>query len=99
MGTLSTLSRLCLLVLTPVGVFMSAALEARPVQATVTFSDEFDRSGLGADWTWENHGGSSAYAVSGNLFNLVVTPNNDQWAGIDRGARILRAQRDGSWTI
>lgn len=99
MGTLSTLSRLCLLVLTPVGVFMSAGLDARPVQATVTFSDEFDSSGLGADWTWENPGGSSAYAVSGNLFNLVVTPNNDQWAGIDRGARILKPQRGGSWTI
>src|SRR5512139_1010738 len=80
-------------------LLVCAALEPHPAVAALAFDDEFDRSGLGSDWTWENPGGSSAYAVSGGMFNLVVTPNNDQWAGIDRGPRILRPQRSGSWTI
>ncbi len=94
-----SLNRIRLPLLILVGLALSAAFEARMAQATVAFDDEFDRSGLGSDWTWENPGGSSAYAVSGGLFNLVVTPNNDQWAGIDRGARILKPQRSASWTI
>ena len=72
--------------------------KAPRTEAALVFDDEFEQGGLLGDWSWSG-GVSSIYTVSGGLFNMVVTPNNDQWAGIDRGARILKAQRGTTWTI
>ena len=63
------------------------------------FNDEFDRSGLGPEWTWESPGRTSVYAVSGNLFNLAVTPNNDQWVDFNHAPRILKQPPAAPWTI
>lgn len=82
-----------------IAVLASAAFEAVPAQALVTFSDDFNMSGLDAAWTWENPGRSSVYAVSGNRFNLVVGANNDQWMNVNAAPRILRPQSAGYWTI
>ena len=81
------------------GAIFSTTLMAPPVEGSLTFSDEFESGGLRPEWTWENPGGSSAYGVAGNFLNLTVTPLNDQWAGINRGARILKNQRGSTWTI
>jgi hypothetical protein len=84
-------------VITAIGI--AAGLDSAPARAVLSFSDEFEVSGLGSDWTWENPGGSSLYTVSGGLLNMVVLPNNDQWSHVDRGARVLKPQRSASWTI
>jgi hypothetical protein len=65
----------------------------------VTFADEFEGGGLNGQWAWENPGGTSAYVVSAGRFNLVVNPLNDQWEGVNKAPRILKAQPGGSWTI
>ena len=91
--------RIALLLLLASAGFASSVIEAPPVQATLSFGDEFETGGLRPAWKWENPGGSSAYGVAGDLFNLVVLPKNDQWSNVDKGARILKPQLGSSWTI
>src|SRR5687768_13989420 len=66
-------------------------------QASGPFQDDFDV--LSSDWTFENPGGTSSYAVAGGALQLSVGRGNDQWINVNRAPRLLKSQPSASWTI
>src|SRR3989344_7532749 len=70
-----------------------------PASDVTSFTDQFNSYSLDPSWQWENPSGNATYEVTGNALRISPAHGDDQWIGIDKASRVLRAQRLAPWTI
>jgi hypothetical protein len=82
-----------------VAALLLSLLAPRDARADPIFADEFNGAALDPAWTVQNVGSESAYLLSEGQLILHVAKGSDQWAGVNRAPKLLKAQPDGDWTI